>query len=76
MRILDGRIVSLHKAKRIRKVVEKDEQLIEREEFIFVDEHGNLRIPEEIRKKTGIKDYIKIEIRDGVACLIPEKKEE
>ncbi len=76
MRILDGRIVSLHKAKRIREVVEKDEQLIEREEFIFVDEHGNLRLPEEIRKKTGIKYYIKIEIRDGVACLIPEKKEE
>ena len=76
MRILDGRIVSLHKAKRIRKTIEKDEQLIEREEFIFVDEHGNLRLPEEIRKKTGIKNYIKIEIRDGVASLIPREKDE
>ncbi len=76
MRILDGRIVSLHRAKRIRDVVGEHDKLIEREELIFVDEHGNLRLPEEVRKKVGIKSYIKIEIRDGIACLIPGEKDE
>jgi len=43
----------------------------EREELIFVDDHGNIRIPDEIRHVTGIGKYVRIEARNGFACLIP-----
>lgn len=65
MRILDGRIIGLHRA------VDPSTSLAYREEVIFVDDHGNLRIPDTIRKEAGIKNHIKIEMRDGFATIIP-----
>ena len=77
MRILDGRIIGLRRTKKVKTFLEKSEISTEiSEEFIFVDEHGNLRIPSEIRNSTGIRDYVKIEIREGIACLIPKEKYE
>ncbi|UCG90508.1 MAG: ABC transporter ATP-binding protein [Candidatus Heimdallarchaeota archaeon] len=65
LRILDGRIVGLHRA------IDPKKSLSAREEVIFVDDHGNLRLPDEIRRQAGIKNHIQIEMRDGFATLIP-----
>ncbi|MFX0084735.1 MAG: ABC transporter ATP-binding protein [Candidatus Hodarchaeota archaeon] len=65
MRILDGRIVGLHRA------VDPKKSLYHREEVIYVDDHGNLRLPDDIRKQAGIKNHLQIEMRDGFATLIP-----
>ena len=65
MRILDGRIVGLHRA------IDPTKSLVDREEVIYVDDHGNLRLPDEIRQQAGIKNHIQIEMRDGLATLIP-----
>ncbi len=65
MKILDGRIVGLHRA------IDPRTSLAHREEVIFVDDHGNLRLPQDIREKAGIKNHIQIEIRDGFATLVP-----
>jgi ABC-type lipoprotein export system ATPase subunit len=65
MRILDGRIVGLHRA------VDPKTSLSHREEVIYVDDHGNLRLPDDIRKQAGIKNHLQIEMRDGFATLIP-----
>ncbi|MFX1516787.1 MAG: ABC transporter ATP-binding protein [Promethearchaeota archaeon] len=67
MRILDGRIVGLHRA------IDPKTSLSAREEVIYVDDHGNLRLPDKIRQQAGIKNHIQIEIRDGYATLIPVK---
>jgi ABC-type lipoprotein export system ATPase subunit len=65
MKILDGRIIGLHRA------IDPRISLAKREEVIFVDDHGNLRLPQDIRERTGIKNHIQIEVRDGFATLIP-----
>jgi ABC-type lipoprotein export system ATPase subunit len=65
MRILDGRIVGLHRA------IDPRSSLSQREEVIFVDDHGNLRLPHDIREEAGIKNHIQIRMRDGFATLIP-----
>ncbi|KPK88132.1 MAG: hypothetical protein AMS27_00345 [Bacteroides sp. SM23_62_1] len=65
MRILDGRIVGLHRA------IDPTTSLAAREEVIYVDDHGNLRLPDEIRQQAGIKNHIQIEMREGFATLIP-----
>lgn len=65
MRILDGRIVGLHRA------IDPTKSLSAREEVIYVDDHGNLRLPDEIRRQAGIKNHIQIEMRDGFATIIP-----
>ncbi len=65
MRILDGRIVGLHRA------IDPRISLDIREEVIFVDDHGNMRIPDDIRKEAGIKNHVQIEMRNGLAIIIP-----
>jgi ABC-type lipoprotein export system ATPase subunit len=65
LRILDGRIVGLHRA------IDPKKSLAHREEVLFVDDHGNMRIPDVIRKQAGIKNHIKIEMREGFATIIP-----
>lgn len=65
LRILDGRIVGLHRA------VDPTETSSEREEVIFVDEQGTLRIPEAVLRQGGIQNHVKIKIRDGVATIVP-----
>ncbi|MHA2225578.1 MAG: ABC transporter ATP-binding protein [Candidatus Hodarchaeales archaeon] len=65
MRILDGRIVGLHRA------IDPEETYTAREEVIFVDNHGNLRLPDGLRREAGIKNHVQIEMRDGFATIIP-----
>ncbi|MFW9779422.1 MAG: ABC transporter ATP-binding protein [Candidatus Heimdallarchaeota archaeon] len=65
MRILDGRIVGLHRA------IDPSSSFNQREEVIYVDNHGNLRLPFPILQKTGIKNHVKVEIKDGFATIIP-----
>ncbi len=70
MRIMDGRIVGLHRAK------DPSISISDREEIIYVDDHGNLRIPESIRQKVGIQNHVQIEVREGYAIIIPVRGDE
>ena len=65
LRIQDGRIVGLHRAK------DPNEVDSEREEVVFIDEKGTLRIPESILQQGGIQNHVKIKIQDGVATIVP-----
>ena len=65
LKIMDGRITGLHRA------IDPRKSLSDREEVIFVDDHGNLRIPMTIRNEAGIKNHIQFEIREGFATIIP-----
>ncbi len=65
LRIIDGRMVGLHRA------VDSKVSLSHREEVVYVDDHGNLRIPDDIRKQAGIQNHVQIEMRDGFATIIP-----
>jgi ABC-type lipoprotein export system ATPase subunit len=65
MKIMDGRITGLHRA------IDPRKSYSDREEVIFVDDHGNLRVPMNVRRDAGIKNHVKIEIRDGFATIIP-----
>lgn len=66
LKIQDGRIVSLH----------KETATETRDKAAFVDQHGNVRIPEEIRREAGITSEVDIEIRDGQVVIIPKKSKE
>ncbi|MFW9991378.1 MAG: ABC transporter ATP-binding protein [Candidatus Odinarchaeota archaeon] len=66
MRIMDGRITSLHRASKQLKG-----QKPQREEVIYVDDHGNLRIPRELRLKADIKNHVTLKIVDGKITVIP-----
>ncbi len=65
MRIQDGRVTSFHRA------VDPNLPSVDREEIVYVDDHGNLRIPEDVRVKVGIKHHVKVEAADGYAKIIP-----
>ncbi|MFX0086199.1 MAG: ABC transporter ATP-binding protein [Candidatus Hodarchaeota archaeon] len=69
LRILDGKIVGLHRA------VDPIEPDSEREEVIFVDEQGTLRIPEAVLRQGGIQNHVKIKIKNGVATIVPVRGE-
>lgn len=55
--IKDGRIIGLHQA--IKSII-TDKQ-VERKYYTTVDDHGNLRLPENLRKKANIGTRISIE---------------
>ncbi len=65
VKIMDGRIIGLHRA------IDPRKSFSDREEVIFVDDHGNLRIPTNIRKEAGIKNHVQLKMRDGFATIIP-----
>ncbi|MFW9855162.1 MAG: ABC transporter ATP-binding protein [Candidatus Thorarchaeota archaeon] len=65
LRIKDGRIIG------VQGILGPETPDGEREELTFVDDDGNMRIPENIRRETGIGNYVRIEARNGKACLIP-----
>ena len=69
LRILDGRIIGLHRA------VDPSESMLKREELIYVDNHGNFRIPDKLRSQVGIKNHITLEVVDGKLMIIPVKEE-
>ncbi|MHA2244319.1 MAG: ABC transporter ATP-binding protein [Candidatus Hodarchaeales archaeon] len=70
LRIRDGRIIG------VQRFLDPETSNGGREELIFVDDHGNLRIPDEIRQATGIGKYVRIKARNGFACLIPVRPRE
>ena len=51
-KIRDGRIYGMH---RRAVTVENGKAVVQREHLLFVDRHGNLRIPEELLEEAGIK---------------------
>jgi ABC-type lipoprotein export system ATPase subunit len=65
IRILDGKIIGLHRA------VNSHTQSSEREEVFFVDDQGTLHLPASVLRQSGIKNHVKIKIKDGVATIIP-----
>ena len=65
LRILDGRITGMHRA------IDPNKSMSDREEILYVDDHGNLRIPEKLRKKVGIKNHVKLDIIEGNLTIIP-----
>ncbi len=69
LRILDGRIIGLHRA------IDPKKSLDHREEVIFVDNHGNFRIPDKYRNKVGIKNHIKLKIIENKLMIIPVDRE-
>jgi len=63
--ILDGQIIGMHRA------IDPEKSVSEREEIFYIDDHGNIRIPEELRKKAGLKKHAKLELIDGHITIIP-----
>ncbi len=63
--ILDGQIIGLHRA------VDPEKSFSDREEVYCIDEFGNLRLPEEMRKTAGVAKHVKLEIIDGRITIIP-----
>ena len=54
-KIRDGRIYGMH---RRAVTVENGKKVLQREHLLFVDRHGNLRIPEELLEEAGIKKNV------------------
>jgi ABC-type lipoprotein export system ATPase subunit len=63
--ILDGQIIGLHRA------VDPEKSISDREEVFYIDEFGNLRLPEELRKEAGVEKHVKLELIDGRITIIP-----
>ena len=63
--ILDGQIVGIHRA------IDPEKSISKREELFYIDDHGNIRLPEDLRKKAGLKKHVKLEIIDGRITIIP-----
>jgi ABC-type lipoprotein export system ATPase subunit len=69
MRILDGQIVGLHRAK-----FKETKTSSDREELFYIDDFGNLRIPDNLRRKAGLKKHVKLEMIDGRVTIIPAQR--
>lgn len=63
--ILDGQIIGLHRA------VDPEKSISKREEIFYVDDHGNIRIPEDLRRTAGVEKHVKLELVDGRITIIP-----
>ncbi|MFW9854782.1 MAG: ABC transporter ATP-binding protein [Candidatus Thorarchaeota archaeon] len=63
--ILDGQIIGLHRR------IDSNRPVSEREEVFYVDDHGNLRLPEEMRKTAGVNKHVKLELINGRITIIP-----
>ncbi len=63
--MLDGQIIGLHRA------IDPRSSISKREEVFYVDDHGNIRIPEELRKKAAVGKHVKLELIDGRITIIP-----
>lgn len=70
-KIRDGRIYGLH-----RQMITEDGQISKkREHLLFVDRHGNLRIPEDLREEANIEKHVVVRFDKikGVLEIIPIK---
>ena len=54
-KIKDGRIYGMH---RRALTIENGQKILQREHLLFVDRHGNLRLPEELIEEAGIKKNV------------------
>ncbi|MHA2305763.1 MAG: ATP-binding cassette domain-containing protein [Candidatus Hodarchaeales archaeon] len=71
MRILDGQIVGLHRSK---DPFKERETSSEREELFYIDDFGNLRIPEYLRREADLKKHVKLEMVNGRVTIIPAER--
>lgn len=71
MRILDGQIVGLHRAKDPFKETKTSS---DREELFYIDDFGNIRIPDNLRRKAGLKKHVKLEMINGRVTIIPAQR--
>ncbi len=65
MNILDGKIIGMHRA------VDPKKSVSEREEIFYIDDHGNLRIPEDLRRKAEVKKHVRLELINGRITIVP-----
>ncbi|MFX1538056.1 MAG: ABC transporter ATP-binding protein [Promethearchaeota archaeon] len=72
-RLLDGRIVGVQRAMDPERL--RVEGISEREEVIYVDVHGNLRLPENIREEVGIKNYARVRAKGDHIAIYPVEEE-
>ncbi len=73
-RIKDGRISGMHRLSRDGSsptAVGSDWRGVSREELLYCDEFGNIRLPEEIREMVGIKRHVKVKLGKGHIRLYP-----
>ena len=63
--ILDGQIIGMHRA------IDPEISISKREELFYIDDHGNIRLPEDLRKKAGLKKHVKLEIINDRITIIP-----
>ncbi|MFX0093805.1 MAG: ABC transporter ATP-binding protein [Candidatus Hodarchaeota archaeon] len=68
-RLRDGRIVGVQRAIDPHRL--KREGISEREDVIYVDLHGNLRLPENVRKEIGIKTYARVVSKGDHIAIYP-----
>lgn len=68
-KIKDGRITNV-----LTSTGELELDFTTKEEYIFVDWQGNLRLPEEILSRVTIENLVKAEVESGVIKLIPVHK--
>ncbi len=71
-RILDGMISGIRQAKNRHEVLKMDiEAPPEREELIYVDQFGNMRIPKHFLKQANIKNHVRIRVENGKLIVEP-----
>lgn len=70
MKMMDGRITGIH------RTINPQKSYVDQDEVVFVDDHGNLRIPLSVRKETGIKNHVQVGVRNGIATLIPIEEDD
>ena len=70
-RILDGMISGIRQAKNKTATTIDIETPPEREELIYVDQFGNMRIPKHFLKEAGIKNHVRIKVENGKLIVEP-----
>jgi putative ABC transport system ATP-binding protein len=72
-KIRDGRIYGMH-----RRVKTNSGTSLQREHILFVDRHGNLRLPEDLLERAGIKKHVIVKYNNvkNVLEVIPVKEQD
>ncbi len=71
-RLRDGQIIGVERVKDIQTLITEGRS--EREEVTYVDVHGNLRLPEQVRMVAGIKNYVRLQPKPGSVTIYPVKE--
>ena len=67
VRILDGLIVGAHRA------IDPKISISDREEVFYIDNHGNLRLPDDLRNLAGVQKYVKLKMVNGHITIFPAR---